>query len=66
MGRPKKDPDQRLKNITVGLEERDLKIVQRTMDLLGCSQAAAVRALIRAGARGPATSPFTPIEGIDE
>lgn len=65
MGRPKKDPDDRMTYVTVGLTARELRIVQRTIDTLGYSQSAAVRALIRAGARGPATSPFTPIEGTD-
>lgn len=66
MGRPKKDPADRITRVTAGLYAEELAIVQRWMNDLGYSQNAAIRALIRAGARGPATSPFTRTEGTDE
>ncbi len=47
----------------VSLYTTDLAIIERKMDELGISFSAAVRVLVRAGERGPATSPFTPIEG---
>lgn len=51
--------------ITVGFTDRDIRIIEQTMERLDVDQSTAIRALIRRGNRGPATSPFTPIEGID-
>lgn len=51
------------KYVTVGLEEKDLDLIKQTMEDLGVNQGAAVRILMRRGARGPAQNPFTPIEG---
>jgi len=66
MGRPKKDPADRTTQVSIGLTEHELRIVEHTMNQLGVSRSSAIRALIRAGARGPASSPFTPAEGNDE
>jgi hypothetical protein len=66
MGRPKKDPADRVTQVSIGLTARELHIVQHTMEQLGVDRSSAVRALIRAGARGPASTPFTPAEGTDE
>lgn len=66
MGRPKKDPADRTTQISVGLTQRELQIVERTMNQLGIDRNPAIRLLIRAGERGlAATTPFTPIEGND-
>ncbi len=65
MGRPKNDPADNVTRVTAGLYAEELAIVNRWMDNLGYTQSAAIRALIRAGARGPATSPFTRNEGPD-
>ena len=62
MGKPPKDQG-KLTTHNVGLYPRELAIVHRYMDDFGISFSGAVRILIRNGARGPATSPFTPTEG---
>jgi len=65
MGRKKKTPAEKLTYVTVGFYAEELRVIHRTMDTLGVSFGAAVRMLVRSGARGPATSPFTPTEGHD-
>lgn len=66
MGQTKKDPEDQLTYSSIGFTPRDLRIIAKTMRDLGVSKGAAVRILVRRGASGPATSPFTPIEGIDD
>ena len=66
MGRPKKDPADKLTPHTVYLGKRELQIVQRLMNELGYEKSAAIRSIIRRSGRGPATSPFTRIEGTDD
>lgn len=66
MGRPKKDPADKLTPHTVYLSERELRIVKKLMDDLGYEKSAAIRAIIRHSGRGPATSPFTRTEGTDD
>lgn len=47
-------------NVLFGASE--WQIITRTAETLGISLGAAVRLLVRQGARGPAQSPFTPNE----
>lgn len=54
-----------MKYLTAGFTPADLLLIEAAMDATGESQSAVIRMLLRAGARGPATSPFTPTEGTD-
>lgn len=65
MGQKKKDPAERMTYITAGFTQRELRIIERAMEAFGITQSAAIRMLVRRGARGPAVSPFTPTEGTD-
>lgn len=51
--------------LTVGFTDGDLTIIDRKMNDLGVDQSTAIRLLLRRGARGPGSSPFTPTEGTD-
>ena len=66
MPRARKAPGQHMKFLTVGFTPEDMLLIQSGMDATGESQSAVIRMLLRAGARGPATSPFTPAEGTDD
>lgn len=59
----RKPPGTHMKYLTVGFTPADLLIIERVMHDTGESQSAVIRLLLRAGARGPATPPFTPTEG---
>lgn len=50
--------------VTAGFYPTEIEIIHRTMNDLGVSKSAALRLLVRAGARGPAMSPFTPSEEV--
>jgi hypothetical protein len=52
----------RQKNVTVMCGDTELRIIERTMESLGCSQSAAVRILIRKAAQAASASPFVPTE----
>ncbi len=65
MARAKKEPDQRMKYLTVGFTPEDMRLIQSGMETTGESQSVVIRMFLRRGARGPATSPFTPAEGTE-
>lgn len=48
------------RNITFTAYAEELRIIERTMEHLGCKQSQAVRMLIRRGAQEGASSPFVP------
>lgn len=54
MGQKKKDPAERMTYITAGFTQRELRIIERAMEAFGITQSAAIRMLVRRGARGPA------------